>query len=310
MTLMHLDLNLLTALDALLEEGSVSRAADRLHVTSPAMSRSLGRLRRAMDDPILVRTGRTMTPTPRALAIREQVHALVEQVHTVLAPERDIDLLGLERTFTVVCHDAIANTMGPLLLAALRAQAPGVRLRILGEASTDTNDLRYGHVDLEISAQSLTSPDICQETVAHDRLVVVAHHNHPLMAGSLTVDAYVAADHITVSRRGRLADPIDDLLHGEGRQRHVVASAPTSAAALHFVRDSDVITAVPACLIQAMASALDLRMMPFPLSFPPIPVTQAWHRRYESDRAHAWLRAEVRKILREICSGGTGTAKP
>ncbi|MET7801539.1 LysR family transcriptional regulator [Streptomyces decoyicus] len=309
MTGVHLDLNLLTALDALLEEGSVSRAADRLHVTSPAMSRSLGRLRRAMNDPILVRTGRTMTPTARALAIREQVHALVEQVHTVLAPERDIDLLSLERTFTVVCHDAIANTMGPLLLTALRAQAPGVRLRMLGEASTDTNDLRYGHVDLEISAQSAASPDICQETVAHDRLVVVARHNHPLTAGGLTVDAYVAAEHLTVSRRGRLTDPIDELLHIKGRQRHVVASAPTSAAALHFIRHSDVITAVPESLTETLAAALDLHMMPFPFRFPTIPVTQAWHRRYESDRAHAWLRSEVRRILQDICSGA-GTTEP
>ena len=115
---MQLDLNLLTALDALLEEGSVAGAAERLHVTAPAMSRSLGRIRRATGDQILVRTGRTMTPTPYAIAVREQVHDLVQQARGVLAPSREIDLATLERTFTLRWHDALVALSGPALLAA------------------------------------------------------------------------------------------------------------------------------------------------------------------------------------------------
>lgn len=135
---MQLDLNLLTALDALLEEGSVTGAAARLHVTAPAMSRSLGRIRHVTGDQILVRTGRTMTPTPYAIAVREQVHELLHQVHGVLAPSRELDLATLERTFTLRWHDSLVAMSGPALLTAVRGQAPGVRLRFVAESGTDT----------------------------------------------------------------------------------------------------------------------------------------------------------------------------
>ena len=117
---MQLDLNLLAALDALLEEGSVAGAAERLHVTAPAMSRSLGRIRRTTGDQILVRTGRTMTPTPYAIAVREQVHELLRQVQGVLAPSRELDLAALERTFTLRWHDSLVALSGFALLAAVR----------------------------------------------------------------------------------------------------------------------------------------------------------------------------------------------
>jgi DNA-binding transcriptional LysR family regulator len=119
---MRLDLNLLTALDALLEEGSVAGAAQRLHLSSPAMSRTLTRIRRATDDAILVRTGRSMTPTPYAIAIRANVRRLVEQAHAVLSPQRDVDPASLDRTFHLRWHDALTELAGPTLLTAVRAE--------------------------------------------------------------------------------------------------------------------------------------------------------------------------------------------
>ncbi len=298
---MQLDLNLLTALDALLEEGSVAGAADRLHLTPPAMSRALGRIRSVMDDQILVRTGRTMTPTPRALAVRAQVHALVQQAQSVLAPEHGLDLATLERTFTLRWHDAVVNAIGPGLLASVRAQAPGVRLRLLAEAGTDTNDLRQGRVDLEIGATLPELPDIQHETVAHDHLVVAVRADHPYADGPFALDQYADADHVTVSRRGRLRDPIDDLLQERGRRRRVVAAVPTSTAALHIVRHSDILVAVPEHLTRAVVGELGLRVLPLPLDPEPIPVVLAWHQRYDDDRAHGWLRGQVRDALREMC---------
>lgn len=135
---MQLDLNLLTALDALLEEGSVAGAASRLHVTPPAMSRSLGRIRKVTGDQILVRTGRTMVPTTRALAIRAQVHALVQEAHQLLSAQQDLDLATLERVFTLRWHDALTVACGTALIAAIHRQAPGVQLRLPVEPGTDT----------------------------------------------------------------------------------------------------------------------------------------------------------------------------
>jgi len=146
----QLDLNLLTALDALLEEGSVAGAAERLHLSAPAMSRTLGRIRRATGDQILVRTGRTMTPTPHAIAMRGEVHDLVQRAASVLEPESELDLGTLKRTFTLRSHDAVTSAIGPALLIAIQQQAPGVAIRLLAEASVDTNELRHGQVDLEI----------------------------------------------------------------------------------------------------------------------------------------------------------------
>src|SRR5687767_933458 len=135
LTVMQADLNLLTVLDALLEEGSVMGAAERLHLSSPAVSRTLGRIRKVTGDDILVRTGHSMTPTPYALSISEEVHRLVRQANAVLSPSRELDLDRLDRTFTVQCHDALASSVVPTLIGRITAQAPGVRLRVLAEHS-------------------------------------------------------------------------------------------------------------------------------------------------------------------------------
>ena len=297
---MQLDLNLLTALDALLEEGSVAGAAERLHLSQPAMSRTLGRSRRATGDRSLGRTGGTMTPTPSARGVRAEVHALVQRTHAVLAPERDLDLGTLERTFTLRFHDAITSAIGPGLLAAVQAQAPGVGLRFLAEASMDTNELRHGRVDLEIGSAEPALPEIRSETVGHDRLVVAVRPDNPCAHGKLTVEQYARANHVTVSRRGRLRDPIDEALEARGLRRRVVAAVPTSTAALQFVCQSEVVVAVPERMCGPTMRALGLHALPVPLDLPSVPVIHAWHQRYDSDRAHAWLRGQVRQMLQTI----------
>ncbi|MER6133776.1 LysR family transcriptional regulator [Streptomyces sp. NPDC001815] len=305
---MQLDLNLLTALDALLEEGSVTDAAARLHVSTPAMSRTLGRIRRATGDQILVRTGRTMTPTPRALALRATVHDLVQQAHSVLSPHTEVDLTALERTFILKWHDALAAAAGPALFHALRAEAPGVCLRFLPEASTDIQDPRRGDIDLEAGSSEPSSPEIRHEIVGHDRLVLALRPSHPLCRGPLALEDYAAAEHITVSRRGRLRDPIDDALEARGVIRQVVASAPTNATALQFVRHHDLVAAVPELISRPLLDDLGLRTRPLPLTTPAIPIHLAWHQRYDNDPAHVWLRGQARTALRRACNPTDATA--
>lgn len=295
---MQLDLNLLTALDALLEEGSVTGAAARLHVTAPAMSRSLGRIRRTTGDQILVRTGRTMTPTPYAIAVQAQVHELLHQVHGVLAPSRELDLATLERTFTLRWHDSLVVMSGPALLAAVRGQAPGVRLRFVAESSVDTPELRRGEVDLEANANRPTAPDIRVENVGDTRLVIVVRRGHPLTRGStLTAQRYAAAEHVTVSRRGNLGNALDDALAQLSLSRRVVASAPTEGAALAFARDSDLVISVPEATTRSAVADLGLVVLPLPLELPSAPIYLSWHQRYDTDSAHAWLRGLARNAL-------------
>ncbi|WP_041540150.1 LysR family transcriptional regulator [Catenulispora acidiphila] len=297
---MQLDLNLLAALDALLEEGSVAGAADRLHVTAPAMSRSLGRIRRSTGDQILVRTGRTMTPTPYAIAVRAQVHALLQQVQGVLAPSHELDLTTLERTFTLRWHDSLVALGGAALLAAVREQAPGVRLRFIAESSTDSPGLRRGEVDLEANANPPAAADVRAEKVAETAQVVVVRPGHRLAgepAQPMTAEQYAAADHVAVSRRGNLSGTIDDALARLGLARRVVATAPSEATALEFVRDSDLVVTAPQATTRRASADLGLVVLPLPLDLPPASVYLSWHQRYDTDRAHAWLRELARTAL-------------
>ncbi|MFH0176502.1 LysR family transcriptional regulator [Streptomyces cacaoi] len=297
---MQLDLNLLTALDALLEEGSVAGAAARLHVTAPAMSRSLGRIRKATGDQILVRTGRSMVPTPRALALRAQVHALVQQAHQLLSAQQELDLAALERVFTVRWHDALTAACGTALITAIQRQAPGVQLRLPAESGTDTPELRRGEVDLESSSGRPTLPDIRHRLVGRDQLVVAVRRGHPLTEGPLSLERYAAAEHLTVSRRGRLRDPIDDALTTLGHERRVVAAGPTAAFALQLAPETDLVLTLPDAVTRAARDQLGLITLPLPLEMPAIPLYLLWHQRYDDDRAHAWLRDLATETIRPL----------
>ncbi|MGW6982167.1 LysR family transcriptional regulator [Streptomyces sp. NPDC054932] len=297
---MQLDLNLLTALDALLEEGSVAGAAARLHVTSPAMSRSLGRIRKATGDQILVRTGRSMVPTTRALAMRAQVHALVQQAHQLLSTHQELDLSALERVFTVRWHDALTAACGTALIAAVHRQAPGVQLRLPAEPGTDTPELRRGEVDLESSSSAPTLPDIRHRLVGRDRLVVAVRPGHPLTEGPLSLERYAAAQHLTVSRRGSLRDPIDDALATRGSERRVIAAGPTAAFALQLALGTDLVVTLPDAVTRAARDQLGLVTLPLPLPLPDVPLYLLWHQRYDDDRAHIWLRDMAAETVRAL----------
>ncbi|MFJ9781905.1 LysR family transcriptional regulator [Amycolatopsis sp. NPDC101161] len=290
-----MDLNLLTALDALLEENSVQAAADRLHLTPPAMSRTLARIRATTGDDILVRTGRTMTPTPRALAMRDEVRTLVARANRVLAPARTVDPATLRRTFTIQGHDALLAALFPALLRTASAEAPGMGLRLLAEAPVDTPDLARGHVDLEVGAAVPVSPEISHEVVGEDRLAVVSR------AGvRLDVEEFAAAEHVIVSRRGRLRDGVDKALAELGLRRRVVAALPTAALALQAIAHSDVV-GVLAVRATALARAdAGLTATEPPIELTGAPVVVSWHSRYDSDPAHEWLRGHCRTALAEV----------
>ncbi|MDF6017045.1 LysR family transcriptional regulator [Streptomyces sp. JH34] len=287
---MQLDLNLLTALDALLEEGSVTGAATRLHVTAPAMSRSLGRIRKATGDQILVRTGRSMVPTSRALAMRAEVHTLVQQAHHLLSAQEELDLTALDRVFTVRWHDALTAACGTALITSVHQQAPGVRLRLSAEPGTDDAELRRGEVDLESSSSEPALPDIRHRHIGTDRLVVAVRPGHPLTEGVPSPERYAATEHLTISRRGSLHDPIDDALAAHGLERRVVAAGPTAAFALQLARDTDLVVTLPDAVTRSTRDQLGLITMPLPLLVPEVSLYLLWHQRYDDDRAHLWLR--------------------
>ncbi|MEU9408619.1 LysR family transcriptional regulator [Streptomyces sp. NPDC048281] len=292
-----LDLNLLVALDVLLEEQSVQGAARRLHLSEPAMSRTLGRIRRALGDPVLVRAGREMVPTPRALAVRAEVSAVVERARALFTPGRETDLRTVSRTFTIIGSDAIAGAQAAALFARAAAEAPGIRLRFLAEAHVDLPYLRQGTADLEVGAIDTTAPEVRVEQLQEDRMLGVARPGHPLLTGALTPERYATeAGHLNVSRRGRLHGPVDAALAELGLERHVVGTVGTFPASLFVLRDSDLVGLISTWGVP-LATTLGLATFEVPLPLPPIPLGLAWHPRHDADPAHAWLRGCVRELV-------------
>ncbi|WP_329105388.1 LysR family transcriptional regulator [Streptomyces sp. NBC_01439] len=291
-----LDLNLLVALDVLLEEASVSRAAARMHLSEPAMSRTLGRIRKALGDPVLVRAGRVMVPTPHALAVQGEVRAVVDRARALFLTGTKVDLPTLTRTFTVLANDAFTAVYAATLFNRVTREAPGVRLRFLSESHVDVPALREGVADLELGVVDTRSPEVRVEHLADERMLGVVRQGHPLLRGRISARRFAAAEHLTASRRGRLEGPVDVALAEQGLSRRVVGSVGTFPASLFVLRESDLVGLMTS-QVEPLAAALGLAAFEIPLALPPLPFGMAWHPRHDADPAHAWLRACARELV-------------
>ena len=285
------DLNLLSTLDVLLDEGSVTRAARRLGLSPSAMSRALTRLRSVTGDQLLVRAGRGLVPTPRATAMRKQVHDLVEEAHAILRPADQLELATLERTFTLRTSDGFAETFGPVLLARVLEEAPGVRLRFVRKLDKRSDGLRDGTVDLETGVVAGTSgPELRTKVLFVDQYVGVVRADHPLARGT-SASNYAAWNHVVAWREGLDLGGIDELLGELGLARQVVASVDGFAAALALARESDLIATVPSRHTAGLRKGMFT--FPCPLGVREFPIALLWHPRMDGDPAHRWLRALV-----------------
>ena len=295
------DLNLLATLDVLLAEGNVARAAERLRLSPSAMSRQLARLRRTTGDPLLVRAGRGLVPTPRALELRDRVGTLVHDAQAVLRPVDKLDLARLERMFTLRTRDGFVENFGAALIARVAAQAPGVRLRFVPKPDKDNAPLRDGSVDLETGVVGTrTGLEMHAQALIRDRFVGVVRAGHALARGRMTATRYAKAAHIVVSRRGDERTGIDDALDTLGLQRRVVTIVDGFAGALALARDTELVASVP----EQHTGRLRAGMHTFelPLALPAFTVSLLWHPRMHADAAHRWLR----ECVREVC----GTRPP
>lgn len=289
------DLNLLVTLDVLLSEGSVAGAARRLRLSPSAMSRALARLRDSTGDPLLVRAGRGLVPTPRAIALRERVGALVEEAQRTLGPAERLDLSRLARTFTFRSREGFVENFGPALIARVEAEAPRVRLSFLAKTDRDSAPLRDGRVDLETGVVGpSTGPELRASALFRDRFVAVVRAGHALAGGPVTSAAYAGGRHVRVAASGADRGPIDDALQAHGLRREIATIVGGFAAALALCRASDLIATVP----ERHTGNLRDGLVTFPLPFaaPEIPISLLWHPRLDSDPAHRWLRGCVREV--------------
>jgi DNA-binding transcriptional LysR family regulator len=299
-----IDANLALALDALLAENSVTRAAARLHTSPAAMSRTLARLRRILQDPLLVRAGQTMVPTPRAQALRDEAAAVVRSLGALLSPGTGVDPAGLRSTFTLQAADLVGAALAPGLLRLAQQEAPGVSFRLRAEELEAGTALRDGRIDLEIGSIDHVDPETQIEELVSLRMMAAVRAGHPLAEGPLTPARLAAAQHIAVSRRGRFAGPLDAALAEQNLHRRVSVVLPSHLAAMALATRSDLVCLVPAALpghapspFTDDATALGLQLLDIPLTLPPLTIGMAWHPRHTADGAHHWLRDAIRRTL-------------
>ncbi|MEU6153457.1 LysR family transcriptional regulator [Actinosynnema sp. NPDC047251] len=295
----QLDLNLLRVFDALLREGGVTAASERLHLSIPATSRALGRLRRAMGDPILVRAGRGMAPTPFALRVAPRVRSLLDEAAALVSADREVSVADLDRTFTIRINDGVAATLATAAVKATAAVAPGVVLRFVAEGSESTEALRDGSVDLDIGVGDVVAPDLRAADLYRERMVGVVRADSPLGRHRRPTLAQLCRHpHVSASRRGRARGPLDDVLGQAGLHRRVAAVVPTFAVAVLLVASSDYVGLVPERLAAELGPRLGLHRFPVPADLPALDVRLFWHARLDADPAQRWLRDTLRHAHR------------
>ena len=286
------DLNQLVTLDVLLAEGSVARAARRLRLSPSAMSRALARLRETTGDPLLVRAGRGLVPTPRAIELRQRVGQLVQDGQAVLRPAERLDLARLSRTFTLRTSEGFVENFGAALVARAAGDAPGVRLRFVQKPDKASTPLREGAVDLETGVvEPTTGPELRARTLFEDRHVGVVRAGHPLAEGAITAARYAAGRHVNVSRAGAARGEIDEALDALGLTREVATIVDGFASAVALARRSDLIASVPERHTGVLRA--DMHTFPLPVETPGFTVSLLWHPRLHADPAHRWLRGLV-----------------
>ena len=302
------DLNLIVALDALLAEGGVTGAARRLGLSSSAMSRTLTRLRSATGDPLLVRAGRGLVPTPRGVELREQVRELAQGARDVLSPKTDrLDVTTLERTFVIRAGEGFVGLFSAPLVAAVVSEAPGVCLRFVPKPAKEADPLRSGRIDLEIGTPGMPAPEVRTRSMFRDVFVGAVRAGHPLLAGELTAERYAACKHVVVSRKDSVTGPVDQGLGRLGLKRVIAAVVPGYPDAMRIALRSDLAALVPrSCLDSSVARTNPLIEgivnFDLPVPTPEIAVSVMWHPRMDADPAHRWLRDTVMTVCRPTSS--------
>jgi DNA-binding transcriptional LysR family regulator len=290
----NLDLNLLRVFDALMEAGSVSGAAARLHLSVPATSRALTRLRSAMNDPIMVRAGRGLVPTPFAVRSAGRVRTLLDGAAELLTDTSDSNPQTWRRSFAVRVNDGLAPVLAPRLISRIASEAPGVSIRYVADDSDHPDALRDGSIDLDIGLAEPLAPDVKVRELGGTRYVALVSAQSKLgCARRLTVDQLCRYPHISASRsRAQLL--LDEALERLGGSRRVIAVVPTYAVAALLALEDDVVVLVPGVLAWHLVDrGVPVRWHDLPVELPSVTAHLRWHRRVDGELPSRWLRSHI-----------------
>lgn len=305
MNFLTLDLNLLRVFDAVMTEQNLTRAANRLAMTQPAVSNALRRLRDALNDELLIRTAHGVKPTPRAETLWPAVRRALAELEEAVMPDQEFDVSKAQQTFRMAMADATAALWLPSLVRSIEREAPGIKVRMMPLTTREPRPmLLRGDIDLAVGffpgvvAQLAGGQGTMVSPIRHEQLysgqyVCVMRKDHPLAKSELTVDAYCSANHLLVSFSGRAHGLVDEALAQMGRERRILLTVNQFFTAGRVVATSDLVTVLPRHLVAStgMTGALITKELPF--SLPQVHIDMLWHERDTRNPAHTWLREHI-----------------
>lgn len=296
------NLNLLVALDALLTEQNVTRAAKRIGITQSAMSHNLATLRQLLGDQILVRSAGGMEPTVVASEMSGRLRSALDALKAAVELRPTFDPRTARRQFRIAAHDFVAAELSIALNSALAAEAPGVDVAIRPIEGRDPASVFFqSDIDVVVG-KAHTLEDIRQELLIRDDFVCVARRGHPEIQETIDLDQYCASRHIIVSPTGEGSSFVDVVLEQRGRSRTIALRVPWFLAAPIVVSQSDLLLTALRGSVEGQAKGLGLRLLPVPFETPRIDVTLGWHRRHDDDPAQHWLRQTILRCVRRPSS--------
>lgn len=298
----NIDLNLLKALDALLDTQSVTKAAELSNLSQPAMSRALNRLQHVVKDPLLVRSGRGMVLTPRGESLRIPVRDALAQVSMVFKPQV-FDPSKAQDRFRIMAPDYVAQMIMPTVLGQVFKLAPKIQIDMENLSATGISDLCEGEMSLGFGVvdDGPTLYNVAAQALFDDRQVCLMRKEHPLLDGGITLENYAASSHALLSITGRGGGRIDDVLKERGLTRKIALRLTQFMTISAVIAPTDLIITVPELLARkVMTDALHMAPLPKEIQTPSFTVSQIWHERYTQDPAHQWLRRLIKSACREL----------
>ncbi len=288
------DLGHLEVLEILLKEESVSRAAERLNLTPSAISRSLAKIRRSLQDEVLVPSGRNLILTQRGRDLKDRIKKIVDESRAILSPQVDFDAATMKRVFRIRTGGDVGSLMGENLLKAVSQKAPFSALVFLAQGDEDQESLRNGKIDCDIGVPGDLGPEFISQTLFTFRYVSAFMKKLRPKSGRMSLDAFCSYPHIVVSRRGKTFVLVDEELRKMGRRRSVLGTVATFQEAFVVASHMECIVVAPDVFVSRMKGYFRLSSSELPLSTPPVSVALTWHPRYQSDPEHRWFRELIK----------------
>ncbi|MGC1020847.1 LysR substrate-binding domain-containing protein [Pantoea agglomerans] len=298
---MKYDLNLLPVLLVMMEERNVTRAAERLGITQPALSNALNRLRETLNDPLFIRERYGMRPTPKAEQLAQVVGAALSSIDKVILGQQNFDPLNATRLFTLAPNSYVEFIMMPAIVARLRSCAPGIRLRLtpFGNDVTETGVIS-GNTDMVLGRIVEPPDNLVVQHLMNEGLACVIRADHPLVGEKLSAEQYEQLKHVNVLPPGRMRAGLYQALEQRGLRRQVAVSVTHFLAVPEMIAVTDYCATLPRLICQHLSRDQRLRIVPAPVDLGTFPVEMGWHARYRDDPAHRWFRTLITETAQSL----------